>query len=114
RYVLIQDCRAPNVDSINQYFWFITGSDLTMLGCFVKNSRHGHPVRASQNTRLLIAFSDLTDMDRQAVDSTDFCRTCGDFQQGVDLYLYQNKFTCDITTNALPTISKQVGNLQIG
>ena len=110
--VLVQDCTAPQVGAdgtiipfsnpdisspgitgLRAYFVWAQGSDLVLLGNRVANSTREHCVRLGGIHRMLLAFNDLQNLDREGVDSQDMAKSTLAAQIGDHLYAFHNKFS---------------------
>lgn len=107
RWMLIQDCACPLVDSMQYNFTFCKGGDFVILGCFVYNSVQEHIFRISQCDRICLAYNNLSNRE---VSSSDIVKTVTNFQQGSFCYQYKNTLTADVGTLG----SHQAGTVQIG
>lgn len=85
--VLVQENEAPLSDGLRDYFVWASGSDLTILGNYVKNVR-SHVVRVAETDRINITDNDF----RNPLESAGFRGTLT-IHKGSYAYVANNKLT---------------------
>ena len=82
RGLLVQDNTAPLATGLRNYFVWSEGSDQVFLGNTVANSTREHNVRSSGTNRMLVAYNDLTNLDRSDVDEPDYSKGTVEIHKG--------------------------------
>jgi PKD repeat protein len=88
--VLVLDNDAPLATGLRAYFFWGQGSDAVILHNHVANSTREHNIRLSGTTRVLVAYNDLTNLDRQRVDPQDYSKGTVQVQKGSYAYVADN------------------------
>ncbi len=88
--ILVERCESPNVDGLRRYTIWIEGADWTILDNRVANSTREHCMRGAHWERVLVAFNDLTNLNRQDVDQYDIAKTALNLQKGEYAYVHGN------------------------
>ena len=88
--MMMQDCNAPLATGLRAYLVWGQGSDFVCLGNHAANSTREHIVRMSGLNRALIAYNDFTNLDRQAVDHSDFSKGTIECHAGTYYYVARN------------------------
>jgi PKD repeat protein len=92
--VLVQDNIAPLDDGVEGFLVWIEGSDHVILGNTVANSTRAQCIRDAWADRVLVAYNDLTNLDRRPDgDQFDENRQTLSLHLGNYLYVYNNSFT---------------------
>jgi hypothetical protein len=94
--VLMQDSSAPLADGLHGYLSWIQGSDHVYLGNTVANSTAEHCFRNGGADRVLVAFNNLTNLDRRNVAggaSYDFAKQTLTLHVGNYMWVYGNTFS---------------------
>jgi len=63
--VLVQDSASPNITGMSGYFAWVEGSDHVYLGNYIANSTRQHGIRTGGADRVLVAYNDITNLDRR-------------------------------------------------
>jgi PKD repeat protein len=63
--VLMQECDSPLVTGLRSYLIYCQGQDFVVIGNHVANSTREHCLRVDGTDRILIAYNDLTNLDRR-------------------------------------------------
>ena len=89
--VLMQQCTSPDVTGLRSYMIYGQGSDFVIVGNTVANSTREHCLRIDGVDRILIAYNDLTNLDRRPEgDSLDTDKQTITVHQGSYAYIYGN------------------------
>ena len=89
--LLVQDNTAPLETGVRDYFVWGAGTDVVVLHNKVANSTREHIVRVSEVSRILVAYNDLTNMNRQAQgDKYDTSKGAIVIQRGDYAYVAHN------------------------
>jgi hypothetical protein len=92
RGAIIQDNVAPLRTGIRDYFTWVAGQDVTIVGNSVANATREHVIRMSGIDRVLVAHNDLTNLDRRDEgDRYDTAKGAIVVQKGQYAYVYSNK-----------------------
>jgi Ca2+-binding RTX toxin-like protein len=91
--LLVQDNSAPLTTGVRGYLAWGEGSDHVYLGNYAANSTREHNIRLVNVTRMLLAFNDLTNLDRSSVDAPDGSKGAIEVHNGSYAYVYENKVT---------------------
>lgn len=91
RGLLVLDNKAPLATGLRMYFVWSQGSDQVFLGNQVANSTRQHVIRSSGTTRMLVAFNDLTNLDRSKVDRGDRSKGVVEIHKGSFAYVSGNE-----------------------
>ncbi len=89
--VLMQQCTSPSVTGLRSYMIYGQGSDFVIVGNTVANSTREHCLRVGGADRILIAYNDLTNLDRRPEgDSLDTDKQTITLHKGSYAYIYGN------------------------
>ena len=89
--VYIADNTAPSTTGIRGYFCWIEGTQYTIVDNTVVNTTREHVVRVGNATKVTIDYNDFTNLDRRAVDPTDYRKSAINDQRGAYTYVAYNK-----------------------
>ncbi len=89
--LLVQDNTAPLLTGIRGYLVWGEGSDHVYLGNKMENSTREHVFRAVGVTGILVAFNDVRNADRSAIDGPDYSKGCIEIHDGSWAYIFGNK-----------------------
>jgi PKD repeat protein len=88
---LVQDCNAPLATGLRGVFIWAQGADQVYLGNTVANSTREHIIRSVQVDRELIAYNNLTNLDRRPLgDALDYNKGTIDVHRGTYAYVANN------------------------
>ena len=89
--VLVQNCVAPLATGLRGVFLWGQGTDQVILGNYVANSTREHDVRTVAVERELIAYNNLTNLDRSKLgDVLDYNKGTVDVHRGQYAYVANN------------------------
>jgi PKD repeat protein len=91
RGLLVQDNTAPLATGLRNYFVWSEGSDQVFLGNTVANSTREHNIRSSGTKRMLVAYNDLTNLDRSRYDEPDYSKGTVEIHKGSFAYVWRNE-----------------------
>jgi hypothetical protein len=88
---LVQDCTAPLATGLRGVFIWGQGTDQVYLGNTVANSTREHDIRTVGTVRQLIAYNNLTNLDRRPQgDAADYNKGTIDLHRSSFDYVYGN------------------------
>src|SRR5207244_3465258 len=92
--ILVQDSSAPLTTGMTGYFAWVEGSDHVYLGNQIANSTRAHGIRDAWCDRVLVAYNDITNLDRRADgDPYDVNIQTLTLHLGNYHYVYNNSFS---------------------
>lgn len=100
RYVLIQDCASVNHRGLNNYFSFLAGQDIVLLGCYCEDVFEQHVLRGASMSRICIAYGtwknlyDTTKGDQAGTFNVSDAKTVLNLQAGRWYSIVANTFEC--------------------
>lgn len=93
RGVLVENCSAPEINSIRSYFAWVQGEDHVYRNNHVANSTREHVLRANGIERLAVIGNRFTNLDRVAQDRSDTAKGTCVIQSGSVAFVRDNVFT---------------------
>ena len=87
----VVDNQAPLANGVRSYFCWTQGTDFVIVGNTVANSTREHAVRVGGTTNLLVAFNNLTNLDRRSIgDTLDYAKGALTLQASTNAYIADN------------------------
>lgn len=89
--IMVMDNNAPLETGVRDYFCWVQGTDIVIVGNNVANSTREHIVRVGGGDRVLIANNRFTNLDRSNVDPRDTAKGAIVSQKGSYSYIANNE-----------------------